>query len=289
MLRFIKKKVWNPLEVEKRKLFQRYKLFMTIFDNLKDASPITSQEIKLLSLLWVSYVQHRRYRDVFAAIENNKKHCLQMQLGLKSDQFNILYCHGRYSHAELTEEMKYPKLLPRHEHFTYLVIQEVHQRLIHAGVSHTLSQIRQEYWIPQGRAEVRHVLSRCVICKRYNGSSFGLPKMPPWPRERVSRSTPFQYVGLDYIEPIRVKEHGSLVKMWICLFTCLAVRAVHLELVTGLSAQQFLECLRRYIARRGRPEVIISDNTPQFKLVKTVLDQQWSRVFRSEEVLSFFF
>ena len=112
--------------------------------------------------------------------------------------------------------------------------------------------------------------------------------MPPWPRERVSRSTPFQYVGLDYLGPIRVKEGGSLEKMWICLFTCLAIRAVHLELVRGLSAQQFLDCLRRYISRRGRPEVIISDNAPQFKLVKTVLDQQWNRMFRSEELLRFF-
>ena len=95
-----------------------------------------------------------------------------MQLGLKVDQFDILRCHGRYSHAELSEEVKYPKLLPRHEYFTHLVIQEIHRRLIHVGVSHTLSQVRQEYWIPQGRAEVRHVLSQCVICKRYNGLLF---------------------------------------------------------------------------------------------------------------------
>ena len=112
--------------------------------------------------------------------------------------------------------------------------------------------------------------------------------MPPWPRERVSRSTAFQHVCLDYLGPIRVKEGGTLEKMWVCLFTCLVVQAVHLELVRGLTAQQFLECLRRYIARRGRPEVIISDNAPQFKLVKTVLDQHWAKVFRSEEVLSFF-
>ena len=76
--------------------------------------------------------------------------------------------------------------------------------------------------------------------------------------------------------------------MWICLFTCLAIRATHLELVRGLSAQQFLDCLRRYISRRGRSEIIISDNAPQFKLVKTVLDQQWNKIFRSEEVLSFY-
>jgi len=75
--------------------------------------------------------------------------------------------------------------------------------------------------------------------------------------------------------------------MWICLFTCLSVRAVHLELVRGLSAQQFLDCVRRYVARRGRPQLIISDNAPQFKLVQTLLDREWSKVFKDEEVLNF--
>jgi len=79
-------------------------------------------------------------------------------------------------------------------------------------------------------------LSRCVICKRHNGAPFTLPGMPPWPKERISKSAPFQYVGLDYLGPINVKENGMVQKMWICLFTCLTVRAIHLELVKGLSA-----------------------------------------------------
>ena len=112
--------------------------------------------------------------------------------------------------------------------------------------------------------------------------------MPPWPKERVSKSNPFTYVGLDYLGPIQVKEGNTVTKMWICLFTCLAVRAIHLELVKGLSAQLFLDCLRRFIARRGKPSLIISDNAPQFRLVKSVLDHQWMNVYRDETVLNFF-
>ena len=66
--------------------------------------------------------------------------------------------------------------------------------------------------------------------------------------------------------------------MWVCIFTCLAIRALHLELVKGLSAQLFLDFLRQFIARRGKPSLIISDNAPQFHLVKSVLDQQWMKV-----------
>jgi len=74
--------------------------------------------------------------------------------------------------------------------------------------------------------------------------------MPAWLKERVSQSTVFQYIGLNYLGPMCVKVGETVEKMWICLFTCLSVRAVQLELVRELSAQQFLDCLRRYIARR---------------------------------------
>ena len=193
-------------------------------------------------------------------------------------------CYGRFLNAEMSEGAKYPMLLPHREHHVNLVIQEVHERLIHAGVSHTLSSLRQEYWIPQGRRAVRACLSHCLICRRHEGPSFSLPMMPPWPRLRVSRSLPFQFTGLDYLGPIYVKEGKEVVKMWICLFTCLAVRAVHLEWVRSLSAEHFLFCLRRFMARRGRPELIISDNAARFKLVKSVVDEQWKQLSIDENL-----
>ena len=72
---------------------------------------------------------------------------------------------------------------------------------------------------------------------------------------------------MHWTGPIIVKGDSN-VKMWICLFTCLAVCAVHLEMVKGLSAELFLDCVRRFISRRGRPRLIICDNAPHFQLVK---------------------
>ena len=68
------------------------------------------------------------------------------------------------------------------------------------------------------------------------------------------------------------------------LFTCLAVRAIHLEWVKNLTLEQFLSCLRRYVARRGKPQLIISDNAPQCKVVKTAVDRQWKQLMLDEEV-----
>ena len=104
-------------------------------------------------------------------------------------------------------------MLASGEHFTQLVIQYVHEKLIHAGVSHTLSSLRQAYWIIKGRREVKAVLSRCLVCRRHEGPSFCLPRMPPWPREQVAQSMPFQFIGLDYLGPLLVKVGSDLVKI----------------------------------------------------------------------------
>ena len=55
------------------------------------------------------------------------------------------------------------------------------------------------------------------------------------------------------------------------LFTTFAVRAINLEWVADLIAGQFLNCMRRLVSHRVKPDLIISDKTPQFKLVKTTL------------------
>ena len=57
-----------------------------------------------------------------------------------------------------------------------------------------------------------------------------------------------------------------------------------MELVKGLSAQMFLDCLQRFISRRGRPRLIICNNAPQFRLVKSTLDWQWTELFKSDEL-----
>ena len=100
-----------------------------------------------------------------------------------------------------------------------------------------------------------------------------MPKMAPYPPSRIEESSPFTYTGLDYLGPLYVKLNRVTQKVWVCLFTCLAVRAVHLEVIHDLSAQQFVLCLRRFIARRGKPKEIISDNASQFKLAKSTVEE----------------
>ena len=189
-------------------------------------------------------------------------------------------------HAELPLEAIYPILLPKRSHFTSLLIKEYHQKLFHSGVSHTLAQLRNQYWIPQGRAEVKKAIHGCGVCKRFQGGPFKLPSMSPWPRKKVAKSAPFAYTGLDYFGPLYIQAGSSKKKVWVCLFTCVTVRAIHLELVKDLTAEQFLLALRRFIARRGKPAQLILDNAPQFKLAKTGIDKAWKETVSNHELQS---
>ena len=76
-------------------------------------------------------------------------------------------------------------------------------------------------------------------------------------------------------------------KVWVCLFTCFAVRAIHLELVEDMSTEEFLLCLRHFIARHGPPRMILSDNAQQFKTSKAVLEKAWRNVLTDERLNEF--
>ena len=65
---------------------------------------------------------------------------------------------------------------------------------------------------------------------------------------------PFSHVGVDYCGPFLIKQGRSMVKRYCCVFTCLTIRAIHIEVAHTLSTESFIEALRRLIARRGRPE-----------------------------------
>ena len=54
-------------------------------------------------------------------------------------------------------------------------------------------------------------------------------------------------------------------KRYLCLFTCMATRAVHLELAYGLDTNSFMNAFYRMASRRGLPDEIYSDNGTNFK------------------------
>jgi len=193
---------------------------------------------------------------------------------------NELICiEGRLRNSNLSDLSKHQIILPSRHHVTSLIIEHFHQQSSHAGKEFVLSLIREKYWIINGRQTVRQVVKRCVTCRRLYGRPC-VQKMADLPLQRVVfDKPPFTYVGLDFFGPFFIKVGRSQAKRYGYIFTCLTVRAVHIEAAYSLDADSFINALQRFIARRGQPVEIWSDNGTNFvggnRLLREAV-QQWN-------------
>ncbi|XP_049433246.1 uncharacterized protein LOC125889377 [Epinephelus fuscoguttatus] len=164
----------------------------------------------------------------------------------------------------MPEESKHPAIIAKELHISDLIIRHIHQEVGHGGRNHVLSRLRQRYWIPAAGVAIRRILSKCVVCRRLHGAT-GQQQMADLPVDRVSPDEPpFSYVGVDYFGPFDIKRGRSLVKRYGVIFTCLVIRAVHIEVASSLDTDSFINALRRFIARRGQVKELRSDNGTNF-------------------------
>ena len=207
---------------------------------------------------------------------------------------DILCVGGRLREAPgMSLQARHPMILPKSHHVVDLIIRHTHEKNGHVGREHVLSLLREKYWIVRGRVAVRRVLGRCIICKQLNARC-GQQKMADLPSDRVTADKPpFTYVGIDLFGPFLVKRGRSVQKRYGCVFTCLAIRAVHIEIVHSLDTDSFLNALHRFVSRRGRPTEVRTDNGTNFKsgereLRKAIQDWNCKRIieyFQQQEIV----
>nr|XP_033199424.1 uncharacterized protein LOC117161785 [Bombus vancouverensis nearcticus] len=143
-----------------------------------------------------------------------------------------------------------------------------HKIHMHSGTQATLCAVRQRYWPVDGRSQVWRAIKGCVRCCRAQPPPVEYV-MGNLPEARVTESRPFTNVGVDYCGPFHIKEkrdrNRRQIKVYVAIFVCLAIKAVHIELVDDLTSEAFIAALRRFIARRGYCSTIHSDNGTNFR------------------------
>lgn len=95
--------------------------------------------------------------------------------------------------------------------------------------------------------------------------------MADFPEDRFKEAPPFTYCAVDYFGPFYTKEGRKELKRFGCLFTCLASRAVHIEVANSLSTDSSINALRRLIAMRGPIRILRSDQGTNFVGTRTEL------------------
>ena len=162
---------------------------------------------------------------------------------------------GRTSHHLIIVSHKHPIALSIGRHY--------HEKS-HSSTEWSLSLVREKYWIIKARRVITRTISSCITCKRL----YAKPTtqiMADLPRERLDPGLPpFSNVGIDAFGPYQTKFYRGVKKRYGLVFTCFTTRAIHIEMLHSLDTDSFLCAFKRFIARRGIPIKIFSDNGRNF-------------------------
>nr|XP_027217414.1 uncharacterized protein LOC113809933 [Penaeus vannamei] len=185
------------------------------------------------------------------------------KLNPKKSASGLLLVGGRLTNSKPEDCTKHQLILPCEHPVSKLIIENIHQKTGHAGVERVLADIRRRYWILKGRKLVK-IVYQSITCRNLRGKT-EVQQMASLPESRVTPfEPPFTRIRLDYFGPFIVKRARSEVKRFGCIFTCHSIRAVHIEVANSLDTDSFINALERFIARRGKPKEIWSDNGTNF-------------------------
>lgn len=226
--------------------------------------PLTSIELNRATSFWVRRTQLSVFPHL---VKQLARHVVVTppslaQLAPFLDDTGLIRVGGRLNNTTLSWDVKHPLLLPKVSPLTSLLIRHYHVNFLHGGPKLILSMLRQKFWIVSGRDAVRRNIFTCVKCTRQKAVRQA-PFMGQLPSARVSSPRVFTQVGMDYGGPYLLKEsrrrNAKVSKHYVALFICMAVKAIHVEIVSDLTTEAFLAALDRFVARRGIPSDVYSD------------------------------
>ena len=135
---------------------------------------------------------------------------------------------------------------------TKLIVRQHHEAENHAaGTNQTLASLSQRFRIISGREEIHEWERNCYECRRRKAMA-SCQLMAPLPSIRLKMPLKaFARTAVDYGGPfLTIQGRGKQrAKQYLCLFTCLTSRAVHLEVAFGLDTDLFLNAFYRMTNR----------------------------------------
>ncbi|XP_075248397.1 uncharacterized protein LOC142341355 [Convolutriloba macropyga] len=201
------------------------------------------------------------------------------------DEDGLLRVGGRLNKAPLTYNAKHPLLLHSRSKIARLLIEKAHHDCGHQGVEHVKAHLQQTFLMIGLRKVLRSLGKYCFICRRWRADNVR-PKMADLPEFRfpdANKQYPFVNTGMDMFGPFFIEDKREGTQMhYVCLFTCLVTRAVHLEVCHDLSTDCLLMTIRRFVSRRGYPDLIVSDNGKNFIGANQAMKLKFKRSYKPD-------
>lgn len=231
---------------------------------------LTVEEIQLAEHALISNAQRESFRTEYKSLVQGKEISVNSKLKVLNpilDEDGLMRSNSRLRYDKyLPHDTRFPIILPRKNWTTKLIVKHFHELQHHSGTNQTLSALSSRYWIIAGREEIREYEQECRECRRRK-RKVGQQIMAPLPEFRTGGSRKaFSHVAVDFAGPFYTKQGRgkSRLKRYLCVFSCMKTRAIHLEPAFGLDTDSFMNAFYRFSSRRGLPEIVVSDNGSNF-------------------------
>jgi len=180
-----------------------------------------------------------------------------------TDGKGLLRAGGRLKRSSLQFEVKHPIILPK-SYTASLLVKHHHEMVAHQGRGITTGKLRDSgLWIIGCSKMVSSHIHRCVTCRKLRGTKQD-QKMADLPEVRTEETAPFTFCGMDCFGPFIVHEGRKELKRYGLIFTCMASRAVHIEVLDDMTTDAFINGLRCFVAIRGPVRTLYCDQGTNF-------------------------
>lgn len=250
---------------------------------------LSLKETRNATKYWVRKIPAISFSSELISLRKGKSVCTSLQkLSIFLDEEGMIRVGGRIKHSELRYGSRHPYLLPKDTKFVHLLIEYYHRSHCHAATNALIAILRREYWITSVRRQVSHFVRKCITCFRFR-PSIQPPFMADLPADRVTVARSFARTATDFAGPYSVKtsllRNAKSYKAYLCVFVCLATKAVYLEVVSTLSVEGFIAAFTRFVCRRGLPTLIRSDRDTNFVGANNYLKEVNNFLLHNELVL----
>ncbi|XP_047137343.1 uncharacterized protein LOC124813841 [Hydra vulgaris] len=204
----------------------------------------------------IAKAQKESFKEKYSNIEKGKPISTSSKitcLNLQIDEDGLLQSCSQLQNAHyLPYDVKHPIILIREHTITILIVKHYHEKANHVmGTNQLLTKLSEQYWVIRGRKEIRDAEAKCNKCKlkRFKPAQQLMTPLPAMHFKEPRRS--FARIGINFGGPFLTMQGRGKIrqKRYLCLFTCLLSRAVHLEMVYNLDTNSFLNVFYRMVNR----------------------------------------
>ena len=223
------------------RFYKKLKKITGDYSDRLTASELQSSRTRLLSLVQAQYYpQELNLLNKGKNVPSNS--CIVALQPLLGED-GLLRVGGRLQQFGESDCSVHPIILSQKSPVVKLLVEQLHRDSHHAGPSTLLAILSETYHIPGVKRLVKKISRVCVLCQKAYAKTVQ-QQMGQLPAHRVTPSPPFQTVGIDLAGPFLCHRGNprrpTRIKTYVCIYVCFSTRAVHLELLTDMSAQAFL-------------------------------------------------